>query len=50
MSKTSNLQRLECLKTYINALENKRKRSGKVSKKREQAILDYHPAKAYKGE
>jgi hypothetical protein len=50
MSKTSNLQRLECLKVYINVLENKRKRSGKVNKKREQAILDYHPAKAYRGE
>ena len=47
MSKNSALQKYECLKSYIQVLENKCKRNPKTSKKKERDLLNYHPALKY---
>jgi hypothetical protein len=49
MSKNTNLQRYECLKTYIQVLEGKRKRKP-VNKERNERMTKYHPALDYRGE
>jgi hypothetical protein len=47
MSKNSALQNYDCLKSYIQVLENKRKRSPRPNKKKERDLLNYHPALKY---
>jgi hypothetical protein len=48
MSKNSTLQNYECVKTFIQTMENKRKRTQKpVSKEKFEKNHKYHPALAY---
>ena len=49
MSKNTNLQNYECLKTYIQVLESKRKRKN-VNKEKNEKLTKYHPALKYKDE
>ena len=49
MSKSTNLQRYECLKTYIQVLESKRKRKI-VNKTKKEKLTKYHPALNYRDE
>jgi len=49
MSKNTNLQNYECLKTYIQVLEGKRKRKN-VNKERNEKLTKYHPALKYTDE
>ena len=49
MSKNTNHQRYECLKTYIQVLEGKRKRKN-VNKERNEKLTKYHPALKYTDE
>jgi hypothetical protein len=46
MSKNTNLQRYECLKTYIQVMEGKRKRKA-TSQKQFDKNYKYHPALEY---
>jgi hypothetical protein len=46
MSKNTNLQRYECLKTYIQVMEGKKKRKA-TSQKQFAQNYKYHPALEY---